>query len=173
MAVYVLGDIAVKDPARFEAYREKVAPLLAKFGARYLVRGGAVEVLSLDFDSAEESYGLEPSSELGPEAIYERRWALGLLARAVTDLQNQYAEAGNPELFDALKGVLGGEGDVLPYSEMSQRLGQSEGALRTAASRLRSRWRKRLRELVAETVHHESEVQDELRSLIASVNPDV
>jgi RNA polymerase sigma-70 factor (ECF subfamily) len=138
-----------------------------------LKRGGAVEILPLDFDSAEESYGLEPSHELSPDAIYERRWALGLLEQAVTDLRSQYEEAGNLELFDALKGFLGGEDDVLPYSELSRRLGQSEGALRTAASRLRSRWRKRLRELVAETVHEESEVQDELRSLIASVDAGV
>ncbi len=137
-----------------------------------LKRGGAVEVLPLDFDSAEESYGLEPSHELGPEAIYERRWALGLLGRAVADLQSQYAKAGNLELFDALKGFLG-EDDAPPYSELSRRLGQSEGALRTAASRLRSRWRKRLRELVAETVGEESEIQDELRSLIASVQAGV
>ncbi len=136
-------------------------------------RGGAVEVLPLDFDSAEESYGLEPSHELSPEAIYERRWALGLLEQAVTDLQAQYTKAGNPELFEALKGFLGGEDDVLPYSELSRRLDQSEGTLRTAVSRLRSRWRKRLRELVAETVCEESEVQDELRSLIASVDAGV
>ena len=138
-----------------------------------LKRGGAVEVLSLDFDSAEASYRLEPSRELSPEAIYQRRWALGLLERAVTDLQSQYVKAGKPELFDALKGFLGSEDDVLPYSELSRRLGQSEGALRTAASRLRSRWRKRLRELVAETVREESEVQGELRSLIASVDASV
>ena len=137
-----------------------------------LKRGGAVQVLSLDFDSAEESYGLEPSHELSPEAIYERRWALGLLERAVSDLRSQYLKAGNLELFDALKGFLGGEDDVLPYAELSRRL-RSEGTLRTAASRLRSRWRKRLRELVAETVREESEVPDELRSLIASVDAGV
>lgn len=138
-----------------------------------LKRGGDVEILPLDFDSAEESYGLEPSHELSPEAIYERRWALGLLEHAVADLQRQYAKAGNSELFDALKGFLWDEGDAFPYSELSRSLGRSEGALRTAASRLRSRWRKRLRELVAETVHEESEVQDELRSLIASVSAGV
>lgn len=45
MATYVLGDIAVTDPDRFKEYTEKVGPLLAKYGARYLVRGGGVEVL--------------------------------------------------------------------------------------------------------------------------------
>jgi RNA polymerase sigma factor (sigma-70 family) len=138
-----------------------------------LKRGGVVEILSLDFDSAEESYRLEPSHELSPEAIYERRWAMSLLERAVADLRSQYEKAGHGLLFEALKGFLGVEGDVLPYAELSRRVGQSEGALRTAASRLRSRWRKRLRELVAETVHDESEVQDELQSLITSVDVGV
>ncbi len=138
-----------------------------------LKRGGAVQVLSLDFDSAEESYQLEPFHELSPEAIYERRWALALLECAVTDLQSQYAEAGNSELFDALKGTLGAEDEVPPYAELSRRLDQSPGALRTAASRLRSRWRKRIRELVAETVRDESQIQDELRNLIASVDVGV
>ncbi len=136
-------------------------------------RGGAVKVLSLDFDSAEESYRLEPYHELSPEAIFERRWALALLERAVTDLQSQYSKAGDSELFDALKGTLGVEGDLPAFAELSRRLGRSEGALRTAASRLRSRWRKRLRELVAETVRDESQVEDELRSLIASLEVGV
>jgi len=41
-----------------------------------------------------------------------------------------------------------GDEEVLPYAELLQRLGQSEGALRTAVSRLRARWRKRLCEWV-------------------------
>ena len=116
---------------------------------------------------------MDPSHDLTPEAIYERRWALGLLARAMTDLRTQYEQAGNAALFEALKGDLGGEGDALPYSELAERLGQSEGALRTAASRLRTRWRKRIRDLVAETVNEESEIQDELKSLIASLDAGV
>jgi RNA polymerase sigma factor (sigma-70 family) len=138
-----------------------------------LKRGGAVEVLALDFDSAEASYRLEPSRQLSPEAIYQRRWALGLLERAVVDLQDQYTQAGKAEIFSALKGYLGGDEEVHPYSQLAQRLGQSEGALRTAATRLRSRWRKRLRELVAETVGEESQVKDELRSLLAAVDAGV
>ena len=136
-----------------------------------LRRGGGVELLALDFDSAEASYGREPAHGLTPEAIYERQWALRLLEQAVTELRLQYEKAGNLELFDALKGFLGGGDDVLPYSELSRRLGQSEGALRTAVSRLRARWRQRLRELVAETVRDESEVGEELDCLIASVRP--
>lgn len=138
--------------------------------AHSLKRGGAVEVLSLDFDSAEASYGLEASRELSPEAVYERRWALGLLQRAVDDLQAHYARDGKADLFEALKGYLGGDGEVPLYPELAARLGQSEGALRTALSRLRTRWRRRVRELVSETVRAPGDVQDELRTLIGAVD---
>jgi DNA-directed RNA polymerase specialized sigma24 family protein len=138
-----------------------------------LKRGGDVHVLSLDFDSAEEFYVREPSHDLSPEAIYERRWALATLQRAMSDLQERYAADGNAELFDALKGSVGGEAELLPYAELAQRLGRSEGALRTAASRLRSRWRQRLRELVADTVRDDAEVSGELQRLAGSVDSGV
>lgn len=48
MAVYLIADIAVRDAAAFEAYRAKVAPMVAAYGGRYLVRGGAIEVLEGD-----------------------------------------------------------------------------------------------------------------------------
>ena len=113
--------------------------------AHTLKRGGGVETLSLDFDSAEQTYGLEPSSGLDPEAAYQRRWAMDLLDRAVGDVREQYRRAGNSELFDALKGYLGAADDVLPYSELAGKLGKSEGSLRVAATRLRARWPARSR----------------------------
>lgn len=134
-------------------------------------RGGGVEILSLDFEAAESGYRLEPAHNLSPEALYERRWALGLLERAIADLRGQYEKAGNLAVFDALKGFVGAGDDVLPYAELAGRLGRSEGALRTAVSRLRGRWRKRLRALVVETVHDECEVRDELGHLITAVTP--
>ncbi len=106
---------------------------------------------------------------MSPEAFYQRRWALGLLERAMGDLRGRYQQAGNLELFDALKGFLGGEDDVLPYAELSRRLGKSEGALRTAVSRLRDRWRRRVRELVDETADEPAEARDELGRLITAV----
>jgi len=38
-------NIEVKDPVKFQEYREKVAPLIAKFGGRYLIRGGELRRL--------------------------------------------------------------------------------------------------------------------------------
>src|SRR4051812_13592716 len=42
MPAYLIANIRVKDPAKFAAYRELVAPMIARFGGRYLIRGGAV-----------------------------------------------------------------------------------------------------------------------------------
>lgn len=42
MSAYLIANIVVTDPAGFAAYRDQVAPLIAAYGGRYLVRGGAV-----------------------------------------------------------------------------------------------------------------------------------
>ena len=45
MAAYMLAQLNIHNPEGFERYREKVAPMAAKFGGRYLVRGGEVTTL--------------------------------------------------------------------------------------------------------------------------------
>lgn len=45
MAVYVILDIDVKDPALYEQYKKAGAPTLAKYGGRPLARGGMTKVL--------------------------------------------------------------------------------------------------------------------------------
>lgn len=42
MSAYLIANISVTDPVGFAAYRDRVAPMIAAFGGRYLVRGGAV-----------------------------------------------------------------------------------------------------------------------------------
>ena len=45
MAAYVIADLEVTDPTRFAEYRERVPATLAAYGGRFLVRGGAHEVV--------------------------------------------------------------------------------------------------------------------------------
>ena len=45
MAAYLVVDIKVNDPVRYEEYRRLVSPTLAAYDGRYLARGGAVKVL--------------------------------------------------------------------------------------------------------------------------------
>ena len=45
MAAYVISEIEPRDPVLFERYRALAPATIAKHGGRYLVRGGASEVI--------------------------------------------------------------------------------------------------------------------------------
>ena len=134
-------------------------------------RGGGADVVSIDATDAESRYRVEPADNRTPEAEYERRWAVALIGRAVDDVRRVYVDRGQVELFDALKAYLAADIGQASYDELSRRLGRSEAALRTALSRLRARWRTRLRELVAETVQEQRLVDDELAHLVRALAP--
>jgi len=48
MPAYIYANVEVTDPAAYEVYRAQVPALIAAHGGRYLVRGGACEVLEGD-----------------------------------------------------------------------------------------------------------------------------
>ena len=45
MAAYLFADVEVTDTQDYEVYRKQVPEIIAAFGGRYLVRGGAVRRL--------------------------------------------------------------------------------------------------------------------------------
>lgn len=45
MAAYVLVEIDIKDPVRYEDYKRLAGPTVGAHGGRYVVRGGKTEVL--------------------------------------------------------------------------------------------------------------------------------
>jgi uncharacterized protein (DUF1330 family) len=45
MAAYALVNVEITDPAGFAEYRKLVPASIARFGGRFLTRGGAMEVL--------------------------------------------------------------------------------------------------------------------------------
>jgi uncharacterized protein (DUF1330 family) len=49
MAAYIVAQLKVHDPAMFQRYREAVTPLIDRFGGRYRVRGGELDVLEGDW----------------------------------------------------------------------------------------------------------------------------
>jgi uncharacterized protein (DUF1330 family) len=49
MAAYALVDVEITDSAGFAEYRKLVPASIAEFGGRFLVRGGAMEVLEGDW----------------------------------------------------------------------------------------------------------------------------
>jgi len=49
MPAYVIVDLEVTDPVGMEEYRKQVPATIAKYGGRYLVRGGKHETLEGDW----------------------------------------------------------------------------------------------------------------------------
>ena len=49
MTAYLIADVQVKDPQAYEEYRRHVAATVAEHGGRFIVRGGALEVLEGDW----------------------------------------------------------------------------------------------------------------------------
>lgn len=132
-------------------------------------RGGGQVPLSLDFEYGEERYRLEPAHDLTPEKIYERRWAMTVLERAIGRLQAEFAKAGKKKEFERLKDFLGGSRDTVPYENIAAELGMTEGAVKVAVHRMRKRCRELLRAEIAETVAKPEEVEEELRCLFAAL----
>ena len=128
-------------------------------------RGGGVPPLPLAFDEAEGRYQFEPVDEATPETLYERRWALTLLERVITAVEAKWQQSGRRVEFEVLKASLLGEGPPGGYAAAAERLGTTEGAVKTAVHRLRKTFRAQLRAAIAETVSDPAEVDEELKYL--------
>jgi DNA-directed RNA polymerase specialized sigma24 family protein len=136
---------------------------------RALKRGGGRPVLSIDARDAEGRFLREPSHEQTPERLFERDWALALIARVFDRLERHYAETGRFQLFRSLKPLVSSHTDVASRAAAAAELGVTEGTLRVALHRLRARFAAGLREEVAATLQDTSEqgIEEELRGLFA------
>jgi RNA polymerase sigma factor (sigma-70 family) len=140
------------------------------YRARCLKRGGNREFVSLDLEGAESRYRLEPVEYLTAEKIFDARWALTLLDRAMTLLREEYAAQGKISLFESLKVFLGSAGDGSPsYEEVAKALGVSLGTVKTLIHRSRKRYSFLLREEIARTVSDPAEIEDEIHALCEAI----
>jgi RNA polymerase sigma-70 factor (ECF subfamily) len=132
-----------------------------------LKRGKGEQPVPLYELSGAERSDMEPADHLTAERVYERRWALTLMEQVLRRLKNEYDTAGNTELFDSLKQLLADEVEAPSRAEIALRLGMTENALRQAFHRFRHRYQLLLREEISHTVAIASDIEDELRHLIA------
>jgi RNA polymerase sigma-70 factor (ECF subfamily) len=130
-------------------------------------RGGGATVVSLDDRDAEGRYAQEPADSTSAQKLYERRWAMTLLDRALQRLQHECETGGQRDLFERAKNLLSGEREESSYAELAQGLGLTEGAFKVAVHRLRQRYGKLLRLEIAETVAAPEEVEEEIRFLFS------
>jgi RNA polymerase sigma factor (sigma-70 family) len=148
------------------AFKFYLADERERAGARK--RGGGAVVASLDLDDAESRYRLEARADDNPDRLFERRWAMEVLAHAHRRLGEEAAASANPERARRLAGFLTDAGGAR-YREVAEELEMTEAAVKVAVHRLRRRFGTLLREEVARTVEDPAKVDEELRFLFAAL----
>ena len=86
MAAYVIADVTVTDPQGFEEYRQMVPATVAKYGGKFVVRGGQWEKMEgdwepkrlviLEFDSVERAKQWWASEEYREAKALRQRTAM-------------------------------------------------------------------------------------------------
>ena len=76
MSAYVIAEVEVTDPGKFEEYRKLVPPTIEAFGGRYVVRGGAIDgregswqpkrIVVIEFDDMERAKAWHDSDLYAP-----------------------------------------------------------------------------------------------------------
>ncbi len=123
-------------------------------------------VLSLDAESAERMYRVEPAERLTPETLFERKWAMTVLERSFSKLGEEWGEGERARRFEKLRGHLIGDAPAAVYAEIAGSLGMTEDAVKVTVHRIRRRFGEILREEIAHTVRDAEDVDQELRYLL-------
>lgn len=162
-----LGSYAVADPARGR-FRTFLMTAIQRFlsnanaYAHAAKRdGGAM----LSFDPSISSLGLKAPDEESPERVFERAWAMTVLARSMERLREEAASAGKQALFESLEEFLIEAPATAEYAAAAAALGMRPNTVAVAVHRLRNRLRELLRAEVADTVAGDADVDEEMRVL--------
>ena len=89
MTAYLIADVDVSDPVAYEEYKQKVSATSAPYGARYLTRAAATQVLEgdwsptrfviMEFPSAEHIKAWYDSPEYRPLRDLRQRSAKSIM----------------------------------------------------------------------------------------------
>ena len=80
-------------------------------------RGSGVALFSLDWQSADTRYQIDPADNLSPDKLYDRAWAVTLLERVITRLRQEREAGGKGRLFEQLKPFLMIGKSAIPYAQ--------------------------------------------------------
>lgn len=130
-------------------------------------RGGGLTFLSLDEMESEERSVSELADGLTPEQVFERRWVQALMEQATLRLREEYVAKGELALYDKLKDLQPNERGAITYAQLAAQWGMTEAAVKSAKHRMNRRFARLLREVIAHTVNHPGEIEDELRYFIS------
>jgi RNA polymerase sigma-70 factor (ECF subfamily) len=134
---------------------------------RALRRGGTRRLLSLEGEEGETLYGREPAESVTPETLFERTWVRAVLDRTLDRLAAEHEGDLRGRRFARLRPFLTEDGAAVTYAEVAREWGVGEAAVRVAVHRLRRRFARLLRQEVGRTVAEPTDVEEEIRYLLA------
>ena len=137
---------------------------------RTLKRGGGS--VAVPIDEADEAAVTRPEALTDrntPDRIFDREWALAVLAHVTERLRAEWVSAGKGYEFDQLAPNLAGDRPDGGYAALARAVGSTEGAVKVAIHRLKQRYRRYLKEAIADTVTTADEADDELRYLMKAL----
>jgi RNA polymerase sigma-70 factor (ECF subfamily) len=131
--------------------------------------GLPLQSLSYDTTSTTAELQIPDPNAPSPELEYDRKWALTLLDRALTQLAEEHKAEDKQQLFETLKPWLTGDTDRLPQSEAARALDMNESTFKVSIHRLRRRFRDHVKTQIAATLPEPdlALVSDELSYLVS------
>lgn len=104
-----------------------------------------------------------------PDIEFDRQWALQVLRRALTGLEQECASNGEAAGFAGLKPFLTAGESHGGLAALARETGEHEATVRSRLHRMRRRFRERVRSEVAATISSRADLDDELASLMAAL----
>ncbi|MCB1097825.1 MAG: sigma-70 family RNA polymerase sigma factor [Verrucomicrobiae bacterium] len=126
-------------------------------------------LLRFDASHAEAAYAAEPAINDTPEILYQRRWALTVVAQAIETLEAHYKENDRSQEFALLSPALTEPtATALDTTAVAAALTIPRAHVRVRVHRLRTRFRQVLTAQVASTLHTTSKIElaEELKALL-------
>ena len=130
-------------------------------------RGGNATHFSLNWQTADTQFQVA-ARVVSPDAEFDREWAIALLEKVISRLEDECRREGRGEQFAKLRPFLTAGKGAIAYAEVAQSSGMDEGAIRVAVHRLRKRYRQLLADEIAQTLSDGANVEDEMRSLFTA-----
>ena len=124
----------------------------------------------LPLDPGDDGTRFEPVEVDTPDRAFDRQFARSLLDTVLDEIHAEFVERGRGDLFAALRGYLevgGGPG----FAASAEALGMTEGAVKVAVHRIRTRFRELLVREVRQTLLDPGDATDEIGQLLLALGP--
>lgn len=115
---------------------------------------------------------IEPEllSDVPPDALFDRQWAATIFKNVWVRLRTEYEHLDQLNRFEAFRPTIMNPGAAFPYDEVADRLDMTPSGAKSAAFRLKSRFRELFRATVAQSVDNPNEVDAEIDYLIQAMS---